>query len=285
MRTTLLLLVSTAFIGLAPMQAVRALEGDRLDAILAAQPEKNQARYKYRHPRETLDFFGVEPGMTVVEVLPSSGWYTKILMPYLGSDGMVIGADYSLEMWSHFAFANKKFLEQKKAWVQNFTEGAQEWRSEGDADASAFILGSLPKSMHGTADVVMLVRALHNLARFESKGDFLAEAIKDTYDILKPGGIVGIVQHHARDDMPDSWAGGENGYLKKGFVIDKMQAAGFEFVAESDMNANSKDQPTADDVVWRLPPVYRGSRNNPELKAKMDAIGESNRMTLKFRKP
>jgi predicted methyltransferase len=73
--------------------------------------------------------------------------------------------------------------------------------------------------------------------------------------------------------------------LKKGFVIERMQAGGFELVAESDMNANPEDQPTTDDVVWRLPPGYRGSRKNPELKAKMDAIGESNRMTLKFRKP
>ena len=76
-----------------------------------------------------------------------------------------------------------------------------------------------------------------------------------------------------------------NGYLKKGFVIERMEAAGFELVGASDLNANPQDQPTTEDVVWRLPPGYRGSRSNLELKAKMDAIGESNRMTLKFRKP
>ncbi len=285
MKKVLLILVTLMTIGSALHQAAYSAENDPLEAILAAQSDKAQARYKYRHPQETLEFFGIEPGMTVVEVLPGNGWYSKILLPYLGSDGRLIGVDYSLEMWPQFAFANKKFLEQKKTWVQDFTAGAQEWRSEDDAEVSAFVFGSLPESMHGTADAVTFVRALHNLARFESEGDYLGEAIRDAYAVLKPGGIVGVVQHHARDDMPDSWASGSNGYLKKGFVIERMEAAGFELVAASDLNANPQDQPTTEDVVWRLPPGYRGSRNNLELKAKMDAIGESNRMTLKFRKP
>ena len=285
MRYILLLLVATIVVGVTASQAVAAAGDDRLGAILAAQPARAQARYKYRHPQETLDFFGVEPGMTVMEVLPGSGWYTKILLPYLGSDGRLIAADYSMEMWPHFPFANKKFLEQKKSWAQDWMAGVKAWRTDEDAEVSAFVLGSLPESMHGTADVVLFMRALHNLARFESEGDFLGEAIRDAYDILKPGGVVGIVQHHARDDMPDSWADGKNGYLKKGFVIAKMQAAGFELVGESDINANPADQPTTAEFVWRLPPGYRGSTKNPEQKAKMDAIGESNRMTLKFRKP
>ena len=96
---------------------------------------------------------------------------------------------------------------------------------------------------------------------------------------------MGVVQHHARDEMPDEWATGANGYLKKQFVIDQMEAAGFEFVAESDINANPKDQPTTEDFVWRLPPSLVTSREDPELRKKMLAIGESNRMTLKFRKP
>jgi predicted methyltransferase len=285
MRNTLLLLVSMTIIGLAPTQAVHAAEGDRIDAILAAQPEEVQARYKYRHPRQTLEFFGVEAGMTVVEALPGGGWYTKILLPYLGSDGMVIGADYSLDMWPYFGFANEKFLEDKKTWVQDWTAGAQEWRTEDSAEVSAFVLSALPESMHGTADAVLFIRALHNLARHSTERDFLGEAISNAYDVLKPGGVVGIVQHHARDDMPDDWADGNMGYLKKGFVIEKMQAAGFELVGESDMHANPKDKPTTEEFVWRLPPGYSGSRDNPELMAKMDAIGESNRMTLKFRKP
>ncbi len=278
-------IVSLAIIAVAPIGTARAAEGDRLDAILAAQPDEARARYQYRRPRETLVFFGIEPGMTVVEALPGGGWYTKILLPYLGSDGMVIGADYSIPLWQNFGFANEEFLEEKKTWVQDWTADAEEWRGDDGAELSAFVFGSLPASMHGTADAVLFIRALHNLARFSAESDFLMEAIRDAYNVLKPGGIVGIVQHHARDDMPDDWANGGMGYLKKGFVIDRMQAAGFELVAESDIHANPKDRPTTEEFVWRLPPGYSGSSDNPELKAKMDAIGESNRMTLKFRKP
>ena len=143
----------------------------------------------------------------------------------------------------------------------------------------------MPEEMKGTADAVLFIRALHNLARFEGEGGFLTAALRDAYDILKPGGTVGVVQHQAREGMSDEWAGGQNGYLKKSFVIEKMQDAGFEFVAGSDINMNGKDQPTDEDKVWRLPPSLATSRDNPELKAEMEAIGESNRMTLKFRKP
>ena len=136
-----------------------------------------------------------------------------------------------------------------------------------------------------TADAVLLIRALHNLARFEGDGGFLSAALTDVRDVLKPGGIVGVVQHEARPDMPDDWANGDNGYLKWDFVVGAMEAAGFEFVAASDLNENPLDQPTVDDKVWRLPPVMNTSRDDPALRAQMMSIGESNRMTLKFRKP
>jgi predicted methyltransferase len=145
----------------------------------------------------------------------------------------------------------------------------------------------MPAEMAGTADVVFFARVLHNLARFQDEGisDYLDVALDDAFNALKPGGIFAVVQHQARDDMPDNWANGANGYLKKQFVIDQVEAAGFEFVAESDVNANPADKPTTDDFVWRLPPTYATSRDNDELKAKYTATGESNRMTLKFRKP
>ena len=85
--------------------------------------------------------------------------------------------------------------------------------------------------------------------------------------------------------MPDEWSNGSNGYLKKGFVIDLMTKAGFELVADSDINLNEKDQPTAEDIVWRLPPSLATSKDDEELKSSMISIGESNRMTLKFKKP
>ena len=258
---------------------------ENLAAVLAEQPEEVQARYPYRHPAETLEFFGIIPGMTVVEALPGGGWYTKVLLPYLGPDGSLIGADYSRDMYPLFGFFGDEFLQEKETWVADFTADAKGWSGDDGASVTAFVFGSTPEEMKGTADAVLFIRALHNLARFEDEGGFLTAALEDAYDILKPGGIVGVVQHQARDGMSDEWAGGQNGYLKKNFVIAKMQEAGFEFVAGSDININGNDQPTDEDKVWRLPPSLATSRDNPELKAEMEAIGESNRMTLKFRKP
>lgn len=260
-------------------------EENRLAAVLDAQPEEVKARYRFRHPQETLEFFGIEPGMTVVEGLPGRGWYTKLLLPYLGSDGHLIGANYAQAMWPNFSFATEEFLKKNSTWLTDWPAGAEEWRGDDGATISAFEFGSLPESMAGTADVVFLARVLHNLANFEEEGGFLTDALADAFRVLKPGCTLGIVQHHARDNMSDEFADGSHGYLKKSFVIAAAEQAGFEFVAESDINANDKDQPTADDIVWRLPPSLATSAENPELKAELEAIGESNRMTLKFRKP
>ena len=262
-------------------------EQDRIAASLDAQPDEVKARYSYRHPRETLEFLGIEPGMTVVEGLPGRGWYTKVLLPYLGENGHLIGASYSLEMWPLFSFATEEFLAERKAWLDSWPIEAAEWRGDDGATVAAFHLGSMPDEIAGTADAVFFTRVLHNLARFENsgQGDFLTTALAEAYAALKPGGIFGVVQHHARDDMSDDWANGSRGYLKKQFVIDQAEQAGFEFVAESDMNANDKDQPGADDIVWRLPPTFATSRDDADLKARYEAVGESNRMTLKFRKP
>jgi len=257
----------------------------KLDSVLAAQPEMIQARYPFRHPAETLEFFGIAPGMTVVEALPGGGWYSKILLPYLGSKGTLIGADYSMEMYPLFGFFSEEQLKEKESFVENFKTDAKEWAGPDGASAKAFVLGELPEDMKGAADVVLFIRALHNLARFEGQGGFLSTALQNAYDVLKPGGIVGVVQHQAPEGMPDGWAGGQMGYLEKDFVIARMEAAGFEFVAGAEFNENPADQPGAEDIVWRLPPSLVTSRDNPELRAEMEAIGESNRMTLKFRKP
>lgn len=260
-------------------------DSEKLAAVLAEQPEEVQARYTYRHPAETLEFFGIAPGMTVVEGLPGGGWYTKILLPYLGQEGKLIGADYALEMYPKFGFFNEEQLQEKETWMDDFLAEAKEWSGENGAPVSAFVLGSMPEEMKATADAVLFIRALHNMARFEDDGGFLTAALQNAYDVLKPGGTVGIVQHWARSDMSGEWAGGQNGYLKKIFVIAMMEKAGFKFVGEIDINTNDNDQPTEEDIVWRLPPSMATSRENPELMAAMEAIGESNRMTLKFRKP
>jgi len=265
--------------------AEQTAEPVTLADVLAAQPEATQARYAYRHPQETLEFFGIEPGMTVMEGLPGRGWYSKVLLPYLGEEGRLIGANYPYEMWPNFDFASEDFLKKQTTWVTDWPAGAEEWRGASGASVEAVLLGSLPEEMKGTADAVFFVRVLHNLARFESQGGYLSAALADAYAVLKPGGTFGVVQHHARDDMSDEFANGSHGYLKKGFVIAAAEAAGFEFVAESDINANPADQPSEDDIVWRLPPTLGTSADNPELKAELEAVGESNRMTLKFRKP
>ncbi|MCH9695445.1 MAG: methyltransferase [Gammaproteobacteria bacterium] len=257
----------------------------RLMDILTAQPEEAQARYQYRHPQETIEFFGIEPGMTVVEGLPGGGYYTKILLPYLGADGRVIGADYALDMYRLFPFGTDEFIAKKETWTTDFVTDAAEWAGEDGASATGFHFGSMPDDLAGTADAVFFTRVLHNLARFESEGDFLSIALENAFKLLKPGGTFGVVQHQARDEMPDSFADGSHGYLKKAFVIAAIEQAGFEFVAESPVNENPADQPAEDDIVWRLPPSLATSRDNPELLAELTAVGESNRMTLKFRKP
>lgn len=257
----------------------------RLETILAAQSDETKARYDARNPAQTMAFFGIAPGMTVVEGLPGGGWYTRILIDYVGSDGALIGADYAQSMWSKFGFFDEAFIKTKETWATDWPQQAQEWRSEQSAPITAFAFGALPANMHGTADAVVYVRVLHNLARFDADGGYLGQALRDTYNVLKPGGIVGIVQHEARDTMSDAFAQGGRGYLKKSFVIEKMRAAGFEYVGSRDFNANAKDKPGEEDIVWRLPPSLATSKDNPELREDMLAIGESNRMTLKFRKP
>jgi len=280
-----ILMPLVAFVLLSSTVMAGSADSDRLAATLAAQSEKIQARYQFRHPQETLEFFGISPAMTVVEALPGGGWYTRILLPYIGQEGRLAGADYSGDMYPLFGFFSEEQLEAKKTWVTDFPAEAAEWAGEEGAPVSAFVFGAMPDEMKGQADAVLFIRALHNLARFEGEGGFLTAALQNAYDVLKPGGIVGVVQHQARDEMPDDWSNGSKGYLKQSFVIAKMEEAGFEFVSASDINNNEKDQPAETDIVWRLPPSLATSRDNPELKAELTAIGESNRMTLKFRKP
>ncbi len=260
-------------------------ESDRLAEVLAAQSGEMQSRYPFRHPLETLEFFEVSPGTTVMEALPGGGWYSRLLLSYLGQGGQLIGADYALEMYPKFGFFSEEQLEAKKTWMEDWMAEGAGWAVADSAGMSAFVFGSMPEQLRGQADVVLIIRALHNLARFESDGGYLTTALDDAFNVLKPGGIAGVVQHQARDDMPDEWAGGRNGYLKKAFVIARMEEAGFEFLGASDINVNGKDQPTEKDIVWRLPPSFATSRDDPELQAEMQAIGESSRMTLKFRKP
>lgn len=256
---------------------------ERLDAVLAAQPDVDKARYPQRHPKETLMFFGIEPGMTVVDTLPGDVWYTGILLDYLGPDGKVIAADYSAEMWTKFGEYSPD-PKTKENWPADYVATMQAKRDADDAQIAAFQYGSVPDDMAGTADVVLLVRAVHHFTRMEDKGGYMTQALADINKVLKPDGIVGVVAHRAPESSSDAWALGDAGYVKQSAIVAAFEKAGFELVEASEINANPKDQPTEKDFVWRLPPTLATSQDNAELKMQMEAIGESDRMTLKFRK-
>jgi predicted methyltransferase len=268
----------------APAADAQPSASARLDAVLAAQPEEAKARYAQRHPKETLEFFGIEPGMTVVDTLPGEVFYTGILLDYLGPEGKVIAADYSPEMWKQFGEYSPD-PKEKANWPADYVAKMQPKRDADDAQIAAFQYGAVPDDMAGTADVVLLIRAIHHFTRLEDKGQWMTKALADINKVLKPGGVVGVVAHRAPAQSSDAWAKGDAGYVKQDAVIEAFKKAGFEFVEASEINANPKDQPTEKDIVWRLPPTLATSQKDPALKAQMEAIGESDRMTLKFRKP
>lgn len=259
----------------------------QLVMVLDGQADETKARYQYRHPKDTMEFLGIMPGMTVADTLPGSVWYAGILSQYLGAEGHVIGANYSLEqrMAMGGRYASDEWQEENREWPTNWAEERNSDLEEDNAPFSAFFYGGLPEDMHGTADVVMMVRAFHHLNRTEEEGGYRTQALTDAYNLLKPGGIVGVVQHRAPEANSDEWAVGNNGYVKQSHVIAVFEEAGFELAEQSEINANPKDQPTEEDYVWRLPPTLGGaSREDEDIRATMQAIGESDRMTLKFRK-
>lgn len=260
--------------------AAPPVEESKLETILAAQSDEAKARYQYRHPKETLEFFGIKPGMTVVEAFPGGGWYTKILAPYLGSEGKIIAANYPDDLWPNFDWAKPDFIAERIASTKKFPAKVKEWSPDNTPKAEGYTFSTLPKTLDNSVDAVLFVRALHNLNRFNAEQKFLDNALSETHRVLKHGGVVGIVQHSANSgDLS-----GGRGYLKESELIASMQKAGFTLVAKSDINANPKDQPTADDIVWRLAPSFYTSGSDEKMKDQYRPIGESNRMTLLFKK-
>lgn len=256
-----------------------------LEQILAAQEDGVKSRYLYRNPKETLNFFDVRPGMSVVEALPGGGWYSKILLPYLGTNGTLIGIDYDLDMWPHFAFTDTEFINKRQSWPQTWPNEMREHFPEEDiAEVKAYTFASAPQALNGKVDRVLFIRALHNLSRFQKHAPFLKRALETSYRLLKKDGLIGVVQHQVDESYSNEWADGSRGYLKKSTLIQFFKDAGFELVAESAINENTLDQPKEDDIVWRLPPSYSTSQSNEELKKPFTEIGESNRMTLVFKK-
>lgn len=248
-----------------------------LDDAIAGEhrsPEE-RARDRYRHPKETLMFFGLEPDMTVVEVWPGGGWYTNIVAPVLKRGGGVYVA----------AGLDPRSGERAQEAVAAFRT-----RIESDPELYGAVvmtvLGPDAKiAEDGSADLILTFRNVHNwLAAGTAQANF-----KAFYDALKPGGVLGVVEHRAAPDAsPDSETA--TGYVREDTVKALARAAGFEFEAASEINANPRDTRDHPFGVWTLPPTSRTSTvrgvEDPAFdRAKYIAIGESDRMTLKFRKP
>jgi len=250
---------------------------DRLSNIIDARSDEASARDQYRHPEETLRLFGIEEGMTVIDSLPGS-WYGDILVPLIGPTGRYIGVRYG--EWFFKARFGDDYESQWEGAQSFLTEWPESAKGYGDInnppETEAYFFPGLPQSLNGTVDAWLLIRSLHHANRFDPQ--YLDQTAADAFRVLKSGGIVGIVQHRAPENADEDWANGNNGYLKQSRVIDAFKNAGFILENASEINANRKDQPVVGDMVWRLPP---STTDNPATMA----IGESDRMTLKFSKP
>ncbi len=237
---------------------------------------ENKARDVARHPKETLEFFGVERNMTVAELWPGGGWYTEILGPYLRDEGKLIVTNMSPDHERYGARA--KAFEDKIKGAPEFY-GDVTFALAPSAATDAFVLAP-----EGSVDVVVTFRNSHGWYN-NGLTDLIYGA---AFKALKPGGIFGIVQHRANEGAnPEETA--KQGYLPESVVIEAAQKAGFELVEKSEINANPKDTKDHPGGVWMLAPNFSGAEEGKEQsaeeKAKFEAMGESDRMTLKFRKP
>ena len=263
--------------------ALAADPNPALQAVIESRSAEDRARDGARHPMETLSFFQVDPGMTVAEGLPGGGWYTRILANYLGSEGILYGVNYVDRMWPMFSWATEDWIKQTIAKHKQFDVKVAGF-TDNFIRAQGITFDTVPTEAVGNVDRVLMIRALHNLNRFEATEGTRSQVLAAIRDMLKDDGLVGVVQHRLPESAADEGADGSRGYMKQSAVIAMFEEAGFELVASSEINANAKDQPGPEDMVWRLPPSLRGSKDKPEQKAAMEAIGESDRMTLLFRK-
>ena len=228
------------------------------------------ARDRYRHPAETLAFFGIAPDQTVIEITPGGGWYAEILAPYLRGNGHYVAAvwDDAIEGQPDYRYRLNKELRGKFA-GNAAVYGTPEVRVF-DPEAPAF-------GPAGSADAVVTFRNAHN---WVAAGDGAAY-FKAFFDVLKPGGTLGVVDHRAKPGT-DAETMNESGYLTEELVIGLATGAGFELAGKSEVNANPADTKDHPNGVWTLPP---SNRHDEADDARYEAIGESDRMTLRFVKP
>lgn len=227
----------------------------------------NRARDAHRHPIETLQFFEIQPDWTVVEVWPGGGWYTEILAPFLRERGRLYAAqldpaagDYARGIVEGYRtkLASRPDLYDRVT-VTTLAAGAKE-----------------PIAPAGSADLVVTFRNLHNWMMFGTE----REALSAMHTALKPGGILGIVEHRGDPKVPQD-PKALSGYVNEAFAIELIESAGFELIERSEVNANPKDAKNYEKGVWTLPPTLAAGEQD---RARYASIGESDRFTLKFRK-
>lgn len=249
-------------------------QGSAIEQVLAhPRRDADRARDAWRHPAETLAFFQVEPGMTVIDYMPADGWYSRVLIPYLGERGTYIGLNPELHprltgYWDMYRNASSRIPSDAREWVG--LEGARVYGANTD---------DVPTQFHGRADRVLVFREIHNMRRL----GWLHDSMVAFRNLLKPGGLVGVVQHRARPNAPISYVLGDNGYQREQDVVALFETYGFELIGRSEVNANPNDPANWEGGVWSLPPGMRDADTEAE-RQRRTAIGESDRMTLLFRK-
>lgn len=258
----------------------RAADDAALKAAVASadRAPANVARDGARHPYETLKFWGLKPGLTVIEVSPGGGYWTEILAPYAKATGgtyVATAADLNNPKISDGARKGRADFEAKFSDAGKY--GAIQYVGFGPVSG--------PLGAPGSADIVITARNIHN---FMYQGDMLTKSMTDFFAVLKPGGVLAVEEHRAdpRPEVP----GVTDGYVSVATVVAAAEKAGFKLDAQSEVNANPKDTKDHPFGVWTLPPVKRtapaGQPADPAFdRTKYDAIGESDRMTLRFVKP
>jgi len=251
-----------------------AVAADNVDPKLAAavnsdfRSAADRARDPYRHPLQTLTFFGIKPTMTVVELWPFGGWYTAILAPYLHDHGTLYAAAMDPDSTS---------AEDKRSNSELAALLAAHPAVYGKVQVTVLAPHKMQIAPDGTADMVVTFRNIHNWVWAGMEKDVLAAA----YRALKPGGILGVVEHRNNDPQFIPKTPGV-GYVGEQYAIELIQSAGFRLVGQSNVNRNPKDTKDYPNNVWSLPPTYADGDKD---RAKYAAIGESDRFTLKFIKP
>ena len=272
--SALALTVPAAVLAQPTAAQAKAMKAELAAAVASPLRDKDRTRDQYRRPAETLEFFQVAPDMKVGEYAPGGEWYSRLLGLYLGQKGKLVGLYFDP---TSGAF-NEKSQEGIRAGVVKYPADVAAASGLPAERFSAMTLEQLPDAEKGTFDRILVMRMMHNLLRW----NIADREIKAMRDLLKPDGMIGIEQHRAKADAPYSYADGSKGYLREADVIKFMEVNGFTYVGKSEANANPKDPANWDGGVWTLPPMLRGAKE--EDKARLQAIGESDRMTLLFRK-